>query len=254
MAHFYTFRWNRWKMWMVVVIASLFSALYLFFETSGAYSVFSSDEEPRALLKSGQDENEIALTFNITWGQERVLDILETLNKHGVKATFFVSGEWAERHPDLLEAIIEDKHELGMLGYRYKSYVKMEKDQVRKDLLYAKEVFKKLGYDDITMVRPPNGHFNKEILTLAEQLGFKVIHWSLNTEDWRNPGTSAIVDTVVSEVKGGDIILLHASDTVKYTDKALNEMIPILKQKKLSFVPISHYLSQAESNSSEIND
>lgn len=254
MSHFYTIRLNRWKMWMVVVIASLFSAFYLFFETSGTYSVFSSEEEPRALLKSGQEDNEVALTFNITWGQERVLDILETLKKHDVKATFFVSGEWAERHPDLLEAITKEKHELGMLGYRYKSYVKMEKDQVRKDLLYAKEIFKKLGYKDLNMVRPPNGHFNKEILTMAEQLGFKVIHWSLNTEDWRNPGTNAIVDTVVSEVKGGDIILLHASDTVKYTNKALNEMIPILKQKKLSFVLISHYLSQAESNSSEIND
>src|SRR5699024_7742533 len=151
-----------------------------------------------------------ALPIYISWGEERVHDILQQLETDQVQATFFVSGEWAERHPDILKKIVEGQHELGMLGYRYKSYLDQEIDQVRKDLLHAKEVFKKMGYEDMELLRTTSCHFNKEIIELAENLGFKVIHWNVHPHDWKNPGTEAIVDYVMRETSNGDIILLHA--------------------------------------------
>ena len=60
-----------------------------------------------------------------------------------------MSGEWAERHPEIIEKITEDKHEVGMLGYRYKSYLDQDIDQVRRDLALAKDVFGRIGFEDI---------------------------------------------------------------------------------------------------------
>lgn len=253
MQHFYVWKVNLAKKWGLVVFAALFCAIFLWVERDSSFSVFTTDDGPRALISSGSKGKDVALTFNISWGQEQVFPILDTLKEHDVKATFFVSGEWAERHPDILEEIKKNDHEIGMMGYRYKSYVKQDIKQVRKDLLYAKDIFRKLGYEDIKLLRTPSGHFNKEVLSLADKLGFKVIKWNVNPSDWKNPGTQTIVDEVMKETSGGDIIVMHASDSVKQTNDALKTILPGIKNKGLSFVSISKMISKVEAQSEEID-
>ncbi|WP_156291795.1 polysaccharide deacetylase family sporulation protein PdaB [Oceanobacillus salinisoli] len=248
MNHFHVWKFNRFKRWILVTVLAFFTAMVLWVNENGALSVFSK-EETAAITKGNSDEPNIALTFNISWGEEKVHDILKQLEKHNVQATFFVSGEWAERHPTILEDISEGNHELGMLGYRYKSYIDQDLEQVRKDLLNAREVFNKLGYEDIELLRPPNGHFDEEILNLAKEMNFQVIHWNINPNDWENPGTQVIVDNVMKNTKNGDIILMHASDSVKQTSDALETILPGLKNKGLQFVTITELLNQAHAES-----
>lgn len=246
---FYVWKFSRWKRWGLIVLLALFTAIFLWIEQFGAFSVFTTKDEATALVKGNPDEKNIALTLNISWGEEKVHDILDVLEKNQIQATFFVSGEWAERHPEILEKISEHKHELGMMGYRYKSYVEQEIEQVRKDLYYAKEIFDKLGYENIDLLRTPSGHFNKEVIDLAEQQGYKVIHWNVNPNDWENPGTQVIVDQVMKETSNGDIILLHASDAAKQTANALKTIIPGLKNKGFEFVTISELIHEIHSES-----
>lgn len=253
MQHFYVWKFNRLKRWILVVVAALFCAVFLWVESGSSLSVFSTDNGPKALVKSGNSKTDIALTFNISWGQEKVYEILDTLKKENVKVTFFVSGEWAERHPDIVKRIKEDKHELGMMGYRYKSYVKQDITQVRKDLAYAREVFRKMGYTQIKLLRPPSGHFNNDILKLADKMGYSVIHWNINPDDWRNPGTQVIINTVMEQTSGGDIILLQASDSVKQTNNALKTILPGLKKKGYNFVTVSELISKAKTKTEQIN-
>ncbi|SDN14574.1 polysaccharide deacetylase family sporulation protein PdaB [Sediminibacillus halophilus] len=252
MEHFYVMKVNRWKRWAFIVVAALFSAFIIWVDNESSLSVFSTKESPAALSKGSEQDPNIALTFNISWGNEKVEPILEQLNKYEVKATFFLSGEWAERHPEIVDKIAE-KHEIGMLGYRYKSYLKQEKEQVRKDLIYAKEVFRKLGYPDTKLLRTPSGHFDKEILKMAEELGFDVIQWNVNPHDWENPGEQAIIDEVMKNTTNGDIILLHASDSVKQTPGALKTLLPGLKNKGFQYVTISELISRIEAKSKTID-
>lgn len=247
MQHFYVFNFNKKKRFFTIVFLGLITAFFIIIEPARFLFVFSKDQQT-ALTKGNVDENHLALTFNISWGEEKVFDILNVLKEQDVRATFFVSGEWAERHPQIIEKITEDKHELGMLGYRYKSYLEQDIEQVRKDISYAKQVFEKLGFDDINYIRPPSGHFNKEIVQLAEDNELEVIHWSVNPNDWENPGTKEITNHVLKEVKGGDIVLLHASDSAKQTAEALKSILPHFKEKKLTFVTVSELLNgvQAE--------
>lgn len=244
MEHFYVWRFNKSKRWLVVIGLALFTAAFVWFEQNGDFSVFSK-EKTVALSKGDANEENIALTFNISWGEERAFDILEQLEKNQVQATFFISGEWAERHPDIVEKITEGKHELGMLGYRYKSYLDQDIEQVRKDLLHAREVFEKLGYKDVNLLRTPSGHFDKEILELAEKLNYQVIHWNVNPNDWKNPGTEVVVDRVMKQTENGDVILLHASDSAKQTANALKKILPGLNNKGFEFVSITEMINTA---------
>lgn len=249
MSYFYAWRFSKWKRFLYIGLFALIAAVIIWSESTGSYSVFSNSEKTSAFVQGNSKDNSIALTFNISWGEEKVFDILKQLKEHNVQATFFVSGEWAERHPDILAKIKEGNHELGMLGYRYKSYLEQEISKVKKDMLYAKEIFKKLGYEKITLMRAPNGHINKEIIKLAEGLGLKVVHWKVEANDWENPGTQKIIDTVMSETSNGDVILLHASDSVKQTAEALDAILPGLKEKGFKFVTITELYNQAHAKS-----
>lgn len=248
MNHFFVVRIKHLKRWLLLFLLALTTAFIL---TIGNGFIFLKDE-PVALTKGNANKSDIALTFNISWGEERVHDILKKLEQHQVRATFFVSGEWAERHPTILEKISEGKHEVGMLGYRYKNYLDQEIDQVRKDLNYARQLFNKLGYEDINLLRPPSGHFDDAILKLAEEMNYQVVHWNVNPRDWENPGKDIIVDTVMKETENGDVILMHASDSAKQTAKALDTILPGLKNKGYTFVSISELISQAHAETKEV--
>lgn len=248
MQHFYVLRAKHWKRWTTVVVFSFFAAVFLW-GGQGIYSTFSEIDQDVVLAKGNKKEPNIGLTFNISWGEEMIHDILKQLEKHGVQATFFVSGEWAELHPEILEDITEQKHEIGMLGYRYKSYLKQEIDEVQKDLTYAKEIFQKLGYEDVELLRTPSGHLNKEIVELAETQGLNVIQWNVNPNDWENPGRQTIINYVMEETSNGDIILLHASDSAKHTANSLKTILPGLKNKGFDFVTVSELLNQAHAKS-----
>lgn len=246
MIHFHALKVKKsWLRWGVIMFLALFTALFIWIDQTGIYST-STKDEPAALVRGNPKHKHLALTFNISWGEEKVHSILEVLDEYNLSSTFFVSGEWAEKNPDLLEDISEH-HEIGMLGYRYKSYLDQEIEEVRKDLYKAREVFSTLGYEDIELLRPPSGHLNEEIIELAEQLDFQTVHWNVNPNDWENPGTEKIIDHVLEETNKGDIILLHASDAAKQTADALQVIIPAFENKGFEFVMISELIHNIES-------
>lgn len=252
MQHFYVWRFDRKR--RIIGLASLFIVAFFIVATKPVVSFLLKQPEPTVLLKGSSENNKIALTFNISWGEKRVSNIIDVLKENDVQATFFVSGEWAERHPEQLKKITENNHELGMLGYRYQNYVEQDIEQVRKDLSYARNIFQKIGFEDIKLLRTPSGQFNKEIVDLAKSFNFEVVHWSVNTYDWERPGVDAIIQTTLEETKNGDIILMHASDSAAQTADALKVILPELKNKNFNFVSITELMKQIEVEEELVED
>jgi len=245
MGHFYVWKFSK-RYFVISLIVLLFViALFIYIKPLQTLSVFMQSE-PAAITKGNDDEKKISLTFNISWGDTKVYDILNVLKEHDVQATFFVSGEWAERHPHILEEIEKENHEIGMLGYHYQSYLEQDIEEVKKDIQEAIKTFNKLGYDHMTYIRPPSGHFNKEIIETIEEIGLDPIHWSVHPNDSENPGTEIISTHLTKEVGNGDIVLLHASDSVKQTAKSLEEVIPTFQEQQLKLVTISELINEVD--------
>ncbi len=226
---------------IVLAIISLFTAMFIFIYHSTSLN-YHQNSDALSILRGNTEKKQVALTFNISWGDKKIPEILSILKKDKVKATFFVSGEWAERHPQILTEIQEQGHELGMLGYRYTNYIDGDLNSMEKDIRFAKHFFHKLGYEKMAYIRTPNYMINKELISLTEKLNLTLVHWSINPYDWKNPGANKIANTVISNSKNGDIILLHASDSAKQTGDALKDIIPSLNQK-FHFVTITELMS-----------
>lgn len=123
------------------------------------------------------------------------------------------------------------------MGYAYKNYANLENSDIKKDIVRAQTAFEKLGIKDVHLLRPPTGQFNKDVLKIANQYDYTVVHYSINSHDWTNPGVQKVIDNVSSQLAGGDIVLLHASDSAKQTEEALPEIINRLKEKGLKMSP-----------------
>ncbi|MCM3671503.1 polysaccharide deacetylase family sporulation protein PdaB [Mesobacillus maritimus] len=249
MKFFFVLNGKSIKQALIIMIAALFTAWFFYVESIAQVPVFSTEDGPKAVYKG---EKDIALTFNIGWGDEKAEPILDVLKKENIQsATFFLSGAWAERHPDTVNRIVKEGYEIGILGYDYKDYTEIEESKIRQDLSKAQEAFKKLNVKEIELVRAPTGHFDKRTLNIAEKMGYTVVHWSLDSKDWTNPGVGQIVKNI-SKAKKGDILLLHASDSAKQTAAALPGIIDEIENKNLKMVSVSEMIANGTAKSSEI--
>lgn len=249
MNFFYVMNAKSIKTVFVIVIAAFFTAWFFYMDNMVQIPAFSAKDGPKAIYKG---EKDLALTFNIGWGDEKAEPILDVLKKEKAGAvTFFLSGSWAERHPDLVNRMVKEGYEIGMLGYEYKDYTDLEEDKVRRDIQKAQEAFKKLNVKNIELLRAPTGHFDQRTLKIAERLGYTVVHWSLDTKDWTNPGTEVIAANA-SKAKKGDILLMHASDSAKQTAEALPLVLKDIKSKNLKMVTVSEMIANGDSKSAEV--
>lgn len=246
---FYVVNGKSLKTIVLILLAAFFAAWFLYLENRTQVPVFLTKDGPKAVYRG---EKDIALTFDIGWGDEKAEPILDTLKRENVKAaTFFLAGSWAERHPDIVNRIVKEGYEIGILGYAYVDYTSLENNKIQKDISNAQEVFKKLNVKNIKLLRAPTGHFDDRTLKIAANFGYTVVHWSVDSKDWTNPGVTAIVNNV-NKAKYGDIVLLHASDSAKQTAQALPAIIKNIRGKGLKMVTVSEMIANGSANSKEV--
>ncbi|RSL29151.1 polysaccharide deacetylase family sporulation protein PdaB [Salibacterium salarium] len=243
---------RRMKIYIISAMA-IFIMAGGFLVNRSVFPVFSTEESPAAFYRADIEEKKVALTFNISWGEDRALPILDTLKENDITATFFISGAWAERHPEITERIVEDGHTIGNHGYRYEHYPRLDDDEIVRDLNLSHKKIKDVTELDVKYFRPPHGDFNKTVLEKIEQFGYSTVHWSVGGNDWNNPGVEQIVANITEDVEPGDVILLHASDSAKQTGDALPSILTELKNQNYSFVNIEELISQANTEVEEIN-
>ncbi|WP_078382521.1 polysaccharide deacetylase family sporulation protein PdaB [Sutcliffiella halmapala] len=253
MNFFYVINGRKFKQLSIIILASFFTAGILYIENFSNLPVFSAKDVPKAIYKGEGKIKEVALSFDISWGDEKALPILDTLKENNVVGvTFFLSASWAERHPEIVKRIVEDGHEIGSMGYAYENYKDLEDLKMKRDILKSLEVFEKLGVKEVSLLRPPKGDFDKRVLKIANSLGFTIVHWSIDSHDLINPGKEIIVDNVTKHISNGDIVLLHASDSAKQTEDALPEIIQHIKNKGLEISSVTELINNTKAESKEI--
>ena len=239
---------------MVVFIALLFTIGIVYTEKENI-PVFSSADDAKAIYSVKTKHKQVALTFDISWGEERpgpILDILEKNNLNG-KVTFFISSPWSEDHPELVKRLVESGYEIGSHGHKHVNYSKLSNEEIENQIMKAHTTLTKLTGQEINLIRTPNGDFDTRVLKIANTLGYKVIQWDTDSKDWINPGVNEIVKNVMDRVHPGDIVLMHASDSCKQTHEALPLIIKKLREEGYELVTVSQLIANAKVQSSELD-
>ncbi|MBQ9940853.1 MAG: polysaccharide deacetylase family protein [Clostridia bacterium] len=187
----------------------------------------------------------IALTFDDGPHPKHTEEILDILKEYGVKATFFIIGSNAQKHPDIVKRTFDEGHELGNHTYNHVFINRISDDKLREEISKTDEIIKQITGTAPIVFRPPGGAYNDLKVDVVSATGHKCILWSWwqDTRDWSCPPVDKVVNTVLSNLHDGDIILFHDFNNGNTpTAKALRIIIPRLIEMDYEFVSVSELI------------
>jgi probable sporulation protein (polysaccharide deacetylase family) len=217
---------------LVIIIAIILLGILI----NHSIATFNTNDP---IYRGDANEKKIAFACNVAWGNEYIPKMLEIFKENNIKITFFFEGQWAEKNPEIVKQISKEGHEIASHGYTHVKYTQCSKEKYAEDITRAGDVLKKITGVKPNLFAPPYGDFNDDVVKTAENLGYKVILWSLDTIDWSNPGVNNIIDRVVKKAHNGAIVLMHPT---KGTVEALPTIINDLKEKGYVITNVSNIL------------
>ena len=207
---------------------------------SGVAVIYSSN---RALpiYSVEQDGKKAAITFDCAWGADDIPEILDTLKRENVKATFFLVGDWADKFPEATRRIAQDGHDLGNHSDTHPHMGGMSRERIISEITGCSSRLQKFSDRKIELFRAPYGEYDDQVVKTAEVLGCYTIQWNVDSLDWK-PGISKseILNRIMSKTAPGAILLFH-NDTA-HTAKLLTEVVQWLKREGYQLVPVSEMI------------
>lgn len=196
----------------------------------------------RALLTLAQpqiasDVRRVALTFDDGPHPLYTEPLLDGLKERGVRATFFVTGENAALHPDIIKRMHDEGHLIGNHTYTHIELTKTNREKFKRELVRTNEVLQEITGEEVLYVRPPYGAWDKK---LESELNMFPILWSVDPLDWCTADASCITQTVLKKVGENDIILMH--DYYKTSVEAALAIVNELQQQGYEFVTVDKIL------------
>lgn len=176
----------------------------------------------------------VALTFDDGPYAPVGNQIMDSLAQYGGKATFFVVGSRAAAYKTELQRMVAEGHEIGNHTYDHKYLTKLNGAQIQSEINRCNEaVFAATGVMP-ALVRLPGGLKNSTVLA---NVNAPMIMWSIDTLDWKTRNAAKTVHSVMSQVRDGDIVLMH--ELYSQSGVAALEIIPQLAAAGYQMVTVS---------------
>ncbi|MGW0709545.1 polysaccharide deacetylase family protein [Streptomyces sp. NPDC002643] len=178
----------------------------------------------------------VALTFDDGPGPDTAR-LLDTLSAGDAHATFFVVGQNAAAHPDLLRAMADAGHEIGNHSWNHADLTQPDvsvSDQISR----TNAAIKAATGAGPTLMRPPYGALNDQVKKAA---GLPIVLWNVDTLDWKNRDSAKVADAALGAVEAGDIVLMH--DIHATSVDAVPSILNTLTSQGFHFVTVSRLLA-----------
>ena len=151
----------------------------------------------------------VALTFDDGPNEPYTGQVLDVLEARGVRATFFLVGENALRHPDTVRRQKDLGMEIGNHGYDHRVLAGQPEPELQRQVALTQRVVQDITAEPPTWFRPPRGFRGPGLFAQTRRCGLAVAEWSNMPRDWTRPGADVIARRVLGKLRPGDIILLH---------------------------------------------
>lgn len=190
------------------------------------------------------EEKVVALTFDDGPHPKYSAQVLDLLEQYGAKGTFFVVGQLAEKNPHIVHRMYEEGHEIANHTYTHKLTRSVPK--IMQEIEDTnKIIFSITGFTPL-LFRPVEGFYTDVMVDEVVKSGYKIVMWSWHqdTEDWKDPGVTKIVDKVLNGVEEGDVVLFHdGGGNREQTVAALAKILPELKNQGYEFITITEMIA-----------
>ncbi|NDU76547.1 polysaccharide deacetylase family protein [Actinomadura sp. DSM 109109] len=177
----------------------------------------------------------LALTFD-DGPAESTAELLDVLAARKVRATFFIVGENAARHPELVRRELEAGHELADHGYTHADLGKASRETIMSELTRTQEAIRRASGFTPVLLRPPYGSTSRRLTKITRELGLAQVLWTVDPLDWEHRDTSYVEKRVLKAARPGAIVLMH--DIHRTSVKAVPKIIDRLAAEGYVFVTV----------------
>ena len=194
------------------------------------------------LMRLGISNNMCALTFD-DGPSPYTAELLDTLARYNIPATFFVVGAQVQRRPDIIRRMLAEGHEVGNHSFSHTALRKQSPQAQQDDLRKLDALLRELGANP-RFVRPPFGYYDPNTINVVQEMDGHIVMWTADSQDWRN---YAELDDMLSNMQmlysGAPlrgVFLFH--DTHRLTVERMSEILDALLGAGCRFVTLSEYI------------
>ncbi|MEV2238336.1 polysaccharide deacetylase family protein [Micromonospora sp. NPDC049891] len=166
--------------------------------------------------------------------------MLDLLDAHGVRATFFLIGDRVREHPELARRVLAAGHLIGNHSMTHpQPFAALPRPMLRAEIDRTQREIEDATGISPRLFRAPGGNWSPAVLRTTVDSGLTPVDWTVNPSDWRSPGVERITRTL-SRTRPGQIILCHdGGGDRSQTLAALTAVIPRLIGRGLRFVTVA---------------
>lgn len=198
-------------------------------------------EKYDAIYEGDTSKKIIYFTFDNGYENGYTESILDTLKKHDIQATFFLTGHYVDSASDLVKRMVKDGHIIGNHSDGHPNMAKLSEQELIKEWqAFDKRLSKVVDIDRTYYTRPPEGIYNEQVLKVGAENDYRHIFWSIAFKDWERDvrrGGDYAYNELMKQLHPGAIILMH---TVSADNaEALPRFIETVKEQGYTFGSIS---------------
>ncbi|MET0779289.1 MAG: polysaccharide deacetylase family protein [Candidatus Saccharimonadales bacterium] len=168
----------------------------------------------------------LALTFDDGPNSAATPLVLDALERHHARATFFVLGNHVPGNEALLRRMYQNGHEIGNHSWSHPDFTTLNLEQMQQQITQTQAVVMAAGLPAPTLFRPPYGAVNAVV---KNRIPMTLAMWNVDPEDWRTKDPKKIIATVEAGAARGRVVDLH--DTHQPTADSLDQLVVELQQQ-----------------------
>ena len=224
---------------LLLAVALIFWAV-----SSPAIVGVSASKRSLPVYSVERSDKRLAISFDAAWGNEDTQTLIDILNRYGVRATFFVVGDWAEKYPESVKALAAAGNEVMNHSSSHAHFSSLSSEQIREDLSACNEKISALTGVTPILFRCPYGEYDDHVIQAVEAMGMTAVQWDVDSLDWKGITSEEISRRVLQNVGPGSIVLFH--NAAIHTPEALPGIIEALQAEGYTIVPVSELLLQGD--------
>ncbi len=223
-----------------------FTQRYLQVDDKSTFGINADNMPIYRVAVEGEKSRYISLTFDSSWIDYYTIPLLDMLDRHKAKATFFLTAFYIRAHNDSVKEILRRGHEIGNHSKSHKKFTEFNESSMITEVEDCHKILKNLTGIDMCLFRFPYGSYNSTAIKVLRERGYYPIQWKIDSLDWKNESASAIIKRLKSEdaYEAGNIILFH--NGADFTVEALETIFNELELRKLKCVKVSDLIYEKD--------
>ena len=166
------------RLWGSVALALAVIAIF-WAVNSPAIVGASASSRQLPIYNVKRDNKAVSLTFDAAWGNEDTQQLIDILNRYGVKATFFLVGQWVDKYPESVQALYDAGMEIGNHSNEHPHMASLSEKQIMDEINACNEKVQTVTGESPTLFRCPYGEYNDTVIETINGMGMKPIQWNV---------------------------------------------------------------------------